>query len=158
MALAKDTFICPVPKKGSPFDIENYRGISLQSVMPKLFDKSLTYLLKRYASAALPPEQFGFREHCSTTDALLRVTTRIQTNIKHKTTTDAVFIDITKAFDRISHRAVIASLAQLGAPLHFVSIIARFLVDRCQILKLDAVEYTEFDITPPSSVPQGSHI
>lgn len=38
----KQSFITPIPKKGSTIDIKNYRGIAMQSVIPKFFDKILT--------------------------------------------------------------------------------------------------------------------
>lgn len=34
----KTSFITPIPKRGAFNNIENYRGISMQSVMPKIFD------------------------------------------------------------------------------------------------------------------------
>lgn len=49
-------------------------------------------------------------------------------------------------------------LAQIGAPLDYTMTIARFLINRLQVLKLDNIVYTEYDISPLTSVPQGSHL
>lgn len=37
----KNSFIVPIPKKGSAREITNYRGIALQSIIPKLIDKHI---------------------------------------------------------------------------------------------------------------------
>lgn len=37
----KASFIVPIPRKGNPNMASNYRGIALQSAIPKLFDKLL---------------------------------------------------------------------------------------------------------------------
>lgn len=38
----KNSFIAPIPKKGSKEEISNYRGIAMQSVFPKIFDRVTT--------------------------------------------------------------------------------------------------------------------
>lgn len=43
----KTSFIAPIPKKGAINNISNYRGIAMQFVIPKIFDKILTGMLQR---------------------------------------------------------------------------------------------------------------
>ena len=58
--------------------------------------------------------QFGFRLQSSTQEALLSVTNTWQTMLsKHKLIT-AVFLDVKKVFDSVSHHQLIHSLHSIG--------------------------------------------
>ena len=65
--------ITPVFKKGSRFDEDNYRPISVLSNISKLFEKAMYHHLYSYLEELkiLYPLQFGFREKCLITHALL---------------------------------------------------------------------------------------
>lgn len=63
----KKSFIIPIPKKGNNADIKNYRGVCLQSIIPKLFDKLLTIKLQNATHHLIPQQQHGFIKNRSTT-------------------------------------------------------------------------------------------
>ena len=65
--------ITPVFMKGSRFDKNNYRPISVLSNFSKLFEKAMYHRLYSYLEELeiLYPLQFGFREKFSTTHALI---------------------------------------------------------------------------------------
>lgn len=69
----KESFILPIPKKGAVNDIGNYRGIAIQSVIPKILDKLITALLQRHLSTIIPTQQHGFVQHKGTTTNLVEM-------------------------------------------------------------------------------------
>lgn len=62
----KNPYITPIPKKGNVNNIENYRGIAMQSVIPKLLDMLLTKRLYQHLEFAIPEVQHGFVKGKST--------------------------------------------------------------------------------------------
>ena len=54
--------------------------------------------------------QFGFRAKFSTTDALLNATEKIRSDINNNKMVAAAFLDVSKAFDSISHEILILQL------------------------------------------------
>ena len=52
----------------------------------------------------LYPLQFGFREKCSNTNALVSITESIRQSIDNNEFGCGMFIDIKKAFDTVNHR------------------------------------------------------
>ena len=72
--------ITPVFKKGSRFDKDNYRPISVLSNFRKLFEKAMYHRLYSCLEELkiLHPLQFVFREKCSTTHALISITESIR--------------------------------------------------------------------------------
>lgn len=67
--LWKTCFIIPIPKKGSSVDISNYRGIALQSVIPKILDKVITRFLD--LGSHISNNQHGFVKESGTITNLL---------------------------------------------------------------------------------------
>lgn len=57
------SFLVRKPKKGDVACIENYRGIAIASVIPKLFDAVLTVKLTANIEKHLHDSQHGFRHH-----------------------------------------------------------------------------------------------
>jgi len=54
------TIICPIHKKSDKMDYQNYRGISLLSVIYKVFAKILTKRLSPYTEQIIGDYQCGF--------------------------------------------------------------------------------------------------
>lgn len=50
----KKSYIVPIPKKGDKFSVTNYRGIAIQSVLPKLFDKLITNKIRSHLNTVIP--------------------------------------------------------------------------------------------------------
>ena len=69
---------------------------------------------------------------------------------------DAVYLDFSKAFDRVDHNLLIAKLHQMGVSGSLLSWIGSYLQDRTQTLKLGTHESRAINVT--SGVPQGSHL
>ena len=60
------------------------------------------------------PNQFGFRKIFSTNDALLLLTESIRKQIDDKKNVLAALLDLSKAFDSISHNKLLEKLYSIG--------------------------------------------
>lgn len=151
----KECYLIPIPKKGSQTDIKNYRGIAIQSCLPKLLDKFITEMLYEYLGDSISKDQHGFMRGRSTATNLLEITQFLHENQKDNQI-DVIYFDYSKAFDQVRHDILAAKLSETGMPYSLYRLIMNFVIDRRYILKVDGEE-TNFSITPKSSVPQGSH-
>ena len=93
----------PVHKKGSRQCKEQYRPISLLPVCSKIlekiiFDQLYSYLVSNHL---ISENQSGFRPGDSTINQLLSITTSIYESFENYEETRAVFLDISKAFDKV---------------------------------------------------------
>lgn len=153
----KTSYLTPIPKKGAQNNIENYRGIALQSVIPKILDKVLTRKMERHLAEIIPTSQHGFMRGKSTQTNLIEITSFINRMHREKTQVDVVYIDFSKAFDRINHSKMLAKFAELSMPLSFFKLVANFVCNRTYQLRCDG-RVLDGKFTASSSVPQGSHV
>ncbi|XP_049887033.1 uncharacterized protein LOC126381624 [Pectinophora gossypiella] len=97
------TLVVPITKKktGDISDKNNYRPISLATVIAKVFDS----LLDAHLSKCFQPHdaQFGFRAGLSTESAILSVKHTVRYYTERSTPVYAVFLDLSKAFDLVSY-------------------------------------------------------
>ena len=97
----KRSNITPVHKKNDKQLINNYQLISLLPILGKIFEKILlNFLLKE---ELLNPNQSGFRLSDSCVNHLLAITQEIfeALDCNPPLETRSVFLDISKAFDKI---------------------------------------------------------
>lgn len=153
----KTSFITPIPKKGRLADVENYRGISLQSVIPKLLDKLIADKLTKHTDNLLPDEQHGFRKARGTTTNLFETVLFIHDHLDENIQVDAIYLDLSRAFDTINHRVIAQRLACLSIPRSFYNLIMDFVLNRSYTLKVDG-RITNHCFSTESAVPQGSHV
>ncbi|GBN97043.1 putative RNA-directed DNA polymerase from transposon BS [Araneus ventricosus] len=136
----------------------SYRPISLLSNIGKLYEK---ILLKRlndhcYSNNIIPDEQFGFRDKHSCTHQLLRVTNKIVEGFNIKHYTGGVFLDVSKAFDRMWHNGLIVKLINYQFQDYLIKIIQRFLSNRKFQVKINQVLSSVGNIQ--AGTPQGSSL
>lgn len=70
------------PKRN--IDVENYRGIAMQSCIPEILDKFITKLLYDFLGDSITKNQHGFRKGKSTTSNLIEMTQLIHDNSKDR--------------------------------------------------------------------------
>lgn len=86
-------------------DPQNYRPISIISVIAKVFEKLIYNQVSKYLenNNILSPFQSGFRPNYSTTSALLKLTNDVYSALDSGDLIGAIFIDLKKAFDLVDH-------------------------------------------------------
>ena len=67
---------------------------------------------------------------------------------------DVVYLDFSKAFDKVPHHLLIQKLIKLGISLYLVRIIDNFLADRAQAVILSGTISARKPVS--SGVPQGT--
>lgn len=88
-------------KTGDLADKNNYRPISLATVISKVFNSVLNSQLNCYVK--LHDNQFGFRPNLSTESAILCLKHAVSYYTKRKTPVLACLLDLSKAFDLVSY-------------------------------------------------------
>ena len=97
-------------------------------------------------------ERHGFRNKLSTITQLMNTTTDWANTLNIKGQTD-IFLDFSKAFDKISHKFILSMLHYYGIRNHTLSWIGAFLSNRTQRTVVNGV-HSYVEVT--SGVPQGS--
>ena len=121
------SYLVPIHKKGSKFDIRNYRGICLMSCLGKAFSKILNNRLIVWleGNGVLSPEQLGFVTGNRTSDAHIMLYNLIQKYCKKgNKRLYTCFIDFEKAFDKICRSKLLIKMKSLGITGKFLNIIA----------------------------------
>lgn len=150
--------VVPIHKQGDKRDINNYRPISILPALSKILEKIVNDRLYTFLNKnnLINPLQFGFRKGHSTIHPIVHLLndTAIANDKRSKDVTLAIFLDLSKAFDSLSHEILLYKLHRLGvrgiANMWFQS----YLSDRKQYVEVDGAVSAE-SVTLVG-VPQGS--
>ena len=119
----KISHIVPVPKTGDLTKTDNYRGISLTSIICKTLNRMILNRMKPCIENLLRDNQNGFRPGRSTTSHILALR-RILEGAKAKNLTAVMlFIDFKKAFDSVHRGLLMKILRAYGIPEEIVRLI-----------------------------------
>ena len=152
----KKANITGIFKKGSRHLPENYRPISLTSILCKIMEKFVrnsvvSHLLDR---ELLSKQQFGFISGRSTLTQLLYYLDECLKKIASGNVVDSIYLDFSKAFDTVPHRRLLGKLESYGIQGKILAWIKSFLQDRTQQV---VVNGSTSDIAPViSGIPQGT--
>ena len=132
-----DSNIAILFKKGDRSQCGNYRGISVLSVVGKVFADILLQRLKRITDKVYPQSQSGYRENRSTIDGIFTLRQLMEKTKQQRQNLYMVFVDFTKAFDTVNREFLFKVLGKLGSPPKLIRLIeslysqvhARFIVD-----------------------------
>ena len=148
--------ISSIYKKGAKNRAENYRPISLTSIVCKLMEKFIKQAVQDYLieNDLLSKIQHGFISGRSTVTQLLRYLDECIEQICDGSVVDAIYLDFSKAFDTVPHRRLMSKLESYGITGKVQGWILSFLSGRSQTVKVNN------DESPPapviSGIPQGS--
>jgi hypothetical protein len=154
----KTSIVIPIYKKGNKNVPENYRPITLVTIFSKVFEAIVTNQLRDYFKLhkLLNTCQYGFRTGCSTIDAVERVVREILNNFEENKITSVTLLDLSKAFDSISHPLLIEKLKLYGVSDKVLNFIYTYLLNRKQAVKVNG-NLSDYRVVN-RGVPQGSII
>ena len=132
---------------------KNYHPVSLLFVVSKVFEKLVNNRIVDHLEKCglFSDFQYGFRSSGSTADLLTVVSDRIGTAFNRS---GAVALDISKAFDRVWHAALLHKLKSYGISGQIFGLISSFLSNRQLQVVLDGKSSQEYPVN--AGVPQGS--
>ncbi|EPB67967.1 reverse transcriptase [Ancylostoma ceylanicum] len=110
-------------EKSDKEDLDNYRPISLLSILYKVFTPCLLARIRRTLEEAQPVEQAGFRRSFSTIDHIATCTRIIEACREHQMPLIMTFIDYCKALDSVEHHTVWESLLEQGVERKYVDVL-----------------------------------
>ena len=134
--------IIPVPKSSETSDIGNYRPISLSSCLSKILEKAVHAQLYEYLQEykLLSQRQSGFRPKHSTATCLIEITDHLLNNIDCGLITGAIFLDLKKAFDVISHEILLLKMPYYGINSVELDWFSSYLTNRQQCVSFQGVQ------------------
>jgi hypothetical protein len=153
----KATKVIELYKKKDKTDPANYRPISLLPIIAKLFDTIINEQMMTHLTTnnIISPTQYAFRPNSSTTMALQTIINKIHKHKTNKQPTLAIYIDLSKAYDTISHTAL---LHKLRHNFNFTETTTQFFASyfqhRPQSVHTQHAQSTTQTIT--HGIPQGS--
>jgi len=126
--------IQPIYKKGCKRTPSNYRPIALNSVLCKLLEKIVARVITSHllGNNLISNRQFGFLPGRNTVTNLLALLDQATSAINRKSNVYAVFLDFSKAFDKVPHRLLLIKLQSYGICGTLLKWIESFLTSRIQ--------------------------
>lgn len=146
----------PVHKKGNRREVSNYRGVTSLCAIAKLFEIVIMEHLLAHCKPYISTDQHGFMPGRSTTTNLLCFTSYIFETLSEHAQTDAIYTDLTAAFDKLNHRIAVAKLDRLGIHGSLLQWFQSYLTGRCLSVVIGDCQSCSFAAT--SGIPQGSHL
>jgi hypothetical protein len=154
--ILKKSIIVPVYKNGDRNDPSNFRPIALTPIFSKVFEYVVIEQLNSYLTnkKLIDKCQYGFRPGTDTIDAIEKVVGKIYDGFESKRITVASFIDLSKAFDSVSHPILLEKMLTLGIRDRELHLISSYLSNRSQVVKVNG-SYSK-PLIMNRGVPQGS--
>jgi hypothetical protein len=152
----KIALIIPVFKNGNTTDPGNYRPISLLPIISKIWEKIMAEQICEFLeeNGLFSSHQFGFRKGRTTEQAILNHIEHIIISIEKNKSYIASFLDLTKAFDCVSHNILLKKLECYNFHKNSINLITSYLLNRCQYVSVN--NQISNKQTIKHGIPQGS--
>src|SRR5260221_7694543 len=152
----KNANVTPIYKSGARWDAGNYRPVSLTVVLCKVFESILREEMVKYLDRwdLIGNNQYGFRKGRSCLNNLLLFLDEVTEYVDEGYPVDVLYMDFSKAFDKVPHRRLIEKLKGYGIDGEVLSWVRNWLNGRRQRVVINGVYSPWCDVS--SAVPQGS--
>ena len=131
--------VTPLHKKGDLDLIENYRAITQNSYISKIFEKIMQTRIYEYLTSfnLLSESQHGFRPKYSTLTAAYEFVQFIYESLDANKYVLGILFDLSRAFDCLNHKFLIQKIEALGIRGNLSKWIESFIIGRKIVVKLD---------------------
>lgn len=148
--------VVPIFKKNNRQRVENYRPVSLLPTLSKVLERIVHSRLYNYCmeNKLLTEKNSGFKRDDSTVNQLLNITNKITNALDRKEDACLIFLDISKAFDKVWHKGLLFKLRQFGINGSLLQWFNTYLSNRKQQVIINGVSSNPLKTT--AGVPQGS--
>ena len=154
----KKSNIIPVHKKNDKQLVNNYRPISLLPIFGKIFEKIIFNRIHNFISEEnmLNHNQSGFHPSDSCVNQLHSITHKIFETFDCNPTLEvrSVFLDISKAFDKVWHEGLLYKLKSMGISGELHKLLENYLLGRLQRVVLNGQTSSWRPVL--AGAPQGS--
>lgn len=150
----KESRIIPVFKSGNRDEVTNYRPITLINNFSKVFEIVLHSQMYSHVANYLAPQQHGFIKGRSTATNLFLKTQFLSECLDKCSQVDCIYMDFSKAFDRLNHRLLLSKMDEFGFSESMITLFASYFSNRYQYVYYNGHSSDKF--AQVSGVPQGS--
>jgi hypothetical protein len=133
-------------------DITNFRPISIMPIISKVFEKCVANILNEYF--VFNDNQFGFVRNGGCGKALFAFKNIVNYFNERGSKVLCCSLDLTKAFDRINHYALLKAMHQKGMPVYMIKLFADWWGKMKDVVMWRGKSSMSFLVG--SGVPQGS--
>ena len=134
--------------------MENYRPISLLCILSKVLERCIFTRLINHLSSSLSSWQHGFVTGRSTVTQMLCFLHRIGQALDNSLQSEIVYLDLSKAFDTVSHSLLLQKLAAAGVNGSLCQWFTDYLTNRSKKVLIKGATSSSLPVL--SGVPQGS--
>lgn len=152
----RDANITPIFKKGVRGCPGNYRPVSLTSVPCKIMEAIIKDNIVNHLNMnnLINPSQHGFMSKRSVLTNLLEFFETITSKVDEGQPVDVIYLDYSKAFDKVPHRRLIKKMEAHGIKGNLLNWIQQWLSNRRQRVVIKGNKSDWLSVL--SGVPQGS--
>lgn len=152
----KESIVVPIYKAGNKNEMTNFRPISLINSFGKIFEKCLNNRLWSFLNKnnIISKNQFGFQKNIGTEKPLQILISQVLQSFNKNKKTIAIFLDLQKAFDTVSHSKLLEKLNKIGIRGNVLKLFTNYLQDRSQQVRI-GFDMSDIKILK-TGVPQGT--